>query len=84
MLGSTTPSISIGGGTRKIGEPGSENGVGDATDGLENMIGGGGIADAGEWNMFMSQLTPLFAVLAPGNDGVQGSLRRLCSCDDSL
>jgi len=66
-----------------VGGAESGNGEPDATGGVENMIGGGGMAEAGELNMFKSQLTP-DGVLAPVNQVFDESFRRLGDSDTSL
>ena len=48
--------------------PDNGNGEPDATGGVENIIGGGGMADAGELNLFMSQLPPGAGGVALMND----------------
>jgi hypothetical protein len=57
-------------GIGKAGESGSDKGEPDAIGGVENIIGGGGMTDAGELNLFKSQLTPEAGV-ALANDGDQ-------------
>jgi hypothetical protein len=48
---------------RAVEAPENGNGEPDAMGGVENIIGGGGIADAGELNLFASQLPPGVALV---------------------
>jgi hypothetical protein len=51
--------------------PESGNGEPDAMGGVENIIGGGGMTDAGELNLFISQLPPGAGGVALVNDEAQ-------------
>jgi hypothetical protein len=82
-------SISIGdcgGGTRIVGVPGTATGEPDAIGGVENIIGGGGITDAGELNLLRSQLMPETGVALVNDEAQeeQGSFRCFGSCETSL